>query len=182
VAISGLTCRARCGGGAKRRSPVPRRPPPGERRGSPLRGVIPVGPCKNITETTAPPAPLLPGELNINSSGAEKGIFHHATHLRLRACWVVTPDGLVTPGEPSLPPRSLEMRPSINSSKAAPAAAELSPGALVLPSSIPVSGGHVIRTKKGLFQGHATHPRSQPGRPRPSDLLRAAVQNVALVQ
>ena len=40
------------------------------------------------------------------------------------------------------------MKPSINSSKAVGAAADLSPGTLVLHSSIPMSNGHVIITKK----------------------------------
>lgn len=55
------------------------------------------------------------------------------------------------PDDPStaqVPPFSLEMRPSKNSSKVVGAAADLSPGALVLHSSIPMNSGRVIIMKK----------------------------------
>lgn len=51
-------------------------------------------------------------------------------------------------GTARVPPFSAELRPSLRSSKAVGAAADLSPGALVLPSGIPTSSDRVVALKK----------------------------------
>lgn len=63
MGIGGLTCLVRRGGGARRREPFLGSLP---RHAAVRVAGVPAGPCKNTTKTTAPPARLLPGELNIN--------------------------------------------------------------------------------------------------------------------